>query len=124
MIDLVSLYLAAVLTTVWGCAHLFPTRSVVHGFGEISTDNRRIITMEWIVEGAALIFIGLLVAAVTFLDPAALASKVVYLLTAFELLVLAAVSLFTGFKVKFLPYRLCPFIFSASALLILFGGLF
>ena len=51
-------YIGAGLTTLWGIAHLFPTRNVVADFGDISEDNRHIITMEWIVEGVALIFIG------------------------------------------------------------------
>jgi len=116
------LYLGAALTALWGIAHLLPTGSVVKGFGAISTDNQRIITMEWIVEGVCLIFIGVLVASVTFIDPMSAASKVVFLLAAIGLLVLAAVSLFTGFKVNFLPFKLCPIIFTASALLILIGG--
>lgn len=123
MIDHVMLYLGAALTAVWGIAHLFPTASVVRGFGAISTDNQRIITMEWIVEGVSLIFIGALVACVTFIDPSATVSKAVFTVSALGLFVLALVSLFTGFKVNFLPFKLCPFIFSASALLILVGGL-
>ena len=47
----------------------------------------------------------------------------VYLVCSIGLLVLAVVSLFTGFKVKFLPYKLCPVIFTVSALLIIAGGL-
>jgi hypothetical protein len=35
---------------------------------------------------------------------------------------LAIVSLFTGYKVNFPPFKLCPFIFTASALLIIIGG--
>ena len=30
----------------------------------------------------------------------------------------AGISLFTGFEVAFQPFRLCPFIFSASAALV------
>jgi hypothetical protein len=123
MTNLVLLYLGAALTSLWGIAHLFPTRSVVRGFGDISPDNRRIITMEWIVEGVALIFIGLLTAVVTSINPASDVSGAVYLIAAIGLLVLAVVSLFTGFKVNFLPFRLCPFIFTASAVLILLGRL-
>jgi hypothetical protein len=123
MFDLVLLYLGAAFTTLWGIAHLFPTGAVVKGFGAISTDNQRIITMEWIVEGVSLIFVGALVATVTFIDPTSLVSKAVFLLSAVGLVVLALVSIFTGFKVNFLPFKLCPFIFSASALLILIGGL-
>lgn len=123
MNSLVLLYLAAGLTALWGIAHLIPTRSVVDGFGDISQDNRHIITMEWIVEGVALILIGALVAAVTLTDPTNPSSKVVYLICSAGLLVLAVVSLFTGFKVKFPPFKLCPMVFTASALLIIVGGL-
>jgi hypothetical protein len=51
MLDHIFLYLGAAITAIWGIAHLFPTKSVVHGFGDISPDNQRIITMERIVEG-------------------------------------------------------------------------
>jgi hypothetical protein len=95
---------------------------VVAGFGEISLDNQRIITMEWITEGVSLIFMGAVVATVTFIDDASAVSKAVYGLTTIGLLALASVSFFTGYRVNFLPYRLCPFIFTASAALILVGG--
>ncbi len=122
MVDLIILYLGAALTALWGIAHLFPTKSVVEGFGDISIDNKRIITMEWIVEGVSLFFMGLLVVTVTFIDPLSLVSRAVYILIILGLLVLATVSLFTGFKVNFLPYKLCPFIFIVSAVLIFIGG--
>ena len=115
-------YVGSALTVVWGISHLFPTKSVVRGFGPISVDNRRIITMEWILEGVALTWIGALVATVTAIDPTSAVSRWVYVLCALALLVFAAVSLFTGFRVNFLPYKLCPFIFTASAVLILLGG--
>jgi hypothetical protein len=115
------LYLAAFLTTLWGGAHLFPTRNVVKGFGDISLDNQRVITMEWINEGATLIFIGVLTAAVTLVDPTSVVARAVYWLAIIMLNVLSIISLFTGFKVNFLPYRLCPIIFTGSSILILFG---
>ena len=124
MIKVALLFLGAALTAAWGLAHLFPTRAVVKGFGDISADNRQIITMEWIVEGVSLIFLGCLVAVVALVDPAAAVSKVVFALTSVGLLALALVSLFTGFKVNFPPCKLCPAIFTASALLILAGGVF
>ena len=123
MINLLLLYLGAALTTLWGISHLFPTHSVVKGFGTISADNQRIITMEWIVEGVALIFIGALIAIVTIIDPINSVAKAVYILSVIGLLVLALVSLFTGFKIKFLPFKLCPVIFTVSAILIVLGGL-
>jgi hypothetical protein len=123
MLDFVLLYLAAALTALWGIAHLFPTASVVKGFGEISVDNRNIITMEWINEGATLIFIGSLVAAVTFVDPLSAVSRAVFLVAVIGLIALSVISLFTGFKVNFIPFKLCPVIFTASAVLIVIGGL-
>ncbi|MFQ6030006.1 MAG: hypothetical protein ACE5Q6_21240 [Dehalococcoidia bacterium] len=122
MIDSVLLYLGAALPIFWGVSHLFPTRSVVNGFGEISLDNRRVITMEWIVEGVALIFTGLLVATITFIDADGAVSKAVYVVSSIGLLSLAVVSLFTGFKINFLPYKMCPLIFTASAMFILVGA--
>jgi len=115
------LYLAALLLIGWGIAHLFPTRNVVKGFGDISLDNRRVITMEWINEGATLIFIGLLTAAVTIVDPTSMVARTVYWLIVVMLNALSIISLFTGFKVNFLPYRLCPIIFTGSSILILLG---
>src|SRR5512143_322932 len=115
------LYVAAFLTAAWGVAHLFPTKNVVKGFGDISLDNRRVITMEWINEGATLIFIGVLMVAVTLVDPVSLVAHTVYWLAIGMLVVLSIISLFTGFKVNFLPYRLCPIIFTGSAILIFLG---
>ncbi len=115
-------YLGAILVFVWGVSHLFPTRKVVQGFGEISADNRRIITMEWITEGVFLVFIGILVALVTLLDSTSPVSRAVYWLSFGFLNVLSLVSLFTGFRNSFLPFKLCPFIFTGSSLLIVIGG--
>jgi hypothetical protein len=122
MVDLVLLYLGAGLTALWGVAHLVPTKSVVAGFGDISIDNKHIVEMEWITEGVALVFIGALVATVTLVDPLSPVSRAVYLVSAIGLIGLSLVSLFTGFKIRFAPFKLCPFIFSLSAVLILFGG--
>ena len=58
MPNAVLLYIGAILSFLWGVAHLFPTANVVKGFGEISKDNKNIIAMEWINEGVMLIFIG------------------------------------------------------------------
>jgi hypothetical protein len=119
--QIIFLFLGAALTAVWGISHLIPTKNVVAGFGDISDDNRRIITMEWIVEGVSLMFVGALVAVVTFIDPDAAVSRAVYIASAAGLLSLALVSLFSGFKVKFLPFKLCPFILTVSSVLVITG---
>jgi hypothetical protein len=123
MINLVLLYSGSALPLFWGIAHLFPTRSVVSGFGDISIDNKRIITMEWIIEGVALIFIGTVNAIVTASGQTDSISLIVYLSSGVILVVLAFVSFFTGFKISFLPFKLCPLIFITSAVLITLGGL-
>jgi hypothetical protein len=117
-----ALYLAAALAALWGIAHLLATRGVVNGFGDLTVDNRRIITMEWIVEGVALLSIAAFVAVTTAIDAGAAVSSAVYAIAIVTLIVLAVVSLFTGFRIAFLPFRLCPFIFGAAAALIAWGA--
>jgi len=34
---------------------------------------------------------------------------------------LSIVSLFTGFRISFLPFKLCPFIFTTSSILLILG---
>jgi hypothetical protein len=116
------LYAAAALPGLWGIAHLFATKGVVAGFGELSADNRRIITMEWIVEGVALISTAALVVVVTAVEPQAAVSSATYAVAIFTLVTLAVVSLFTGSRVAFLPFRLCSLIFGLSAVLIAAGA--
>ena len=122
MVNQVLLYLSSCFLLFWGIAHLFPTRSVVKGFGDLSVDNRRIITMEWIIEGVALIFTGAIIASVTYIDYTDVISKTVYWIAFVMLNTLSLISLFTGSKIGFLPFRLCPVIFTTSSILILLGS--
>lgn len=119
----ILLYLGSALPLLWGVAHLVPTRSVLNGFGDITADNRRIVAMEWIGEGVTLIFLGLFVLIVTLIDPTARQAKAVYALAFVMLNILSLVSLFTGFKNRFIAFKLCPLIFTLSSLLILAGAL-
>lgn len=121
MINSILLYIGAFFTFIWGVAHLIPTKNVVRDFGKITEDNRNIIMMEWIVEGVSLIFIGIFTSVITFVNPEESFARILYLLIVAELVTLALVSLFTGFKVKFLPFKLCPIIFIISAALIISG---
>jgi uncharacterized membrane protein YwaF len=118
----ILLYIASAMMGIWGIAHLFATKGVVAGFGDLKTDNRHIITMEWIVEGVALISIAAFVVAATAIELQSPVSSAIYAVAIGTLVVLAVVSLFTGYKVAFLPFRLCPFIFIISALLIAWGA--
>jgi len=115
-------YAASFILLGWGIALLFPTRSVVRNFGAISSDNQRIITMEWITEGVALAFIGVLVGLTTYLDGTSLLSKAVYLSVVVVLNVLSVVSMFTGSRNSFIAFKLCPVIFTGSSILIVVGS--
>jgi hypothetical protein len=119
MLNVILLYAGAAAIFLWGAAHVAATRGVVTGFGELSPDNRKIITMEWIAEGLALCFVGVLV----FVARLALggAGDVVYLASAAFLLVLAALSSFTGARTSVLPMKLCPFVKTAVAAAFILG---
>lgn len=120
--NVIMLYAAGVLTGVWGVAHLFATKGVVAGFGEITADNKNIIRMEWITEGVALLSVSAFVGVAAAIQPDAAVSSAVFAVAIATLVALAIVSLFTGFKVAFPPFKLCPFIFTASAALIAWGA--
>ena len=122
MLNEVLLYTGAILIFLWGAAHMFPTRAIVNGFGAISPENRRIITMTWIGEGLTMMFVGMLVTLVTMLsDSLFVVTIIVYRMSALLLLGMALLSLFTGAKTSILPMKLCPFFKSASAFLFLAG---
>ena len=124
MLNLVLLLIGSISVIIWGIAHLFPTKSVVKGFGSISDDNKNILKMEWITEGFSLIFAGTLVLLVTITgDNENITSRIVYILSSIFLFSMAILSFLTGFKVNFLPFKLCPIIFSISGILILTGSL-
>jgi hypothetical protein len=117
------IYLGGLLTIIWGIAHLFPTNSVIKGFGNISVDNFRIIKMEWINESLVLIFIGLLAISVRMVNEINCnVAKTVYVLIFLMLAAMSILSLYTGFKIDFLPFKLCPLILTISGLLILQGA--
>jgi len=123
MINTILLIIGAVFVLLWGISHLFPIKSVVKDFGDISQDNKYIITMEWIIEGFTLIFIGILVLLVTLLGgPEEAVSKLVFWISSVMLFGLAILSLFTGAKIDFIPYKLCPVIFTVAGILILIGS--
>jgi hypothetical protein len=77
--------------------------------------------MEWIAEGGCLLFAGAVVILVAAVDHHSAAARAASVASSVTLIAMAIVSLFTGFKVKFLPFKLCPAIFTLSAGLILAG---
>lgn len=122
MLGDIMLYVGSAIITLWGIAHIVPTKSVVKGFEPISQDNKRIITMEWVAEGLTLCFIGLLVLFVTIWGGVqSQASIVVYRASAVMLVIMAALTSFTGARTSILPIKICPFVKTVAALLFFLG---
>ena len=112
------LYIGSIVIILWGIAHIIPTKAIVNGFGEISGDNRKVLTMELIAEGLTLIFLGVLPLLVTLLvgvqDRTA---GIVYLACAVMLLVMAVLTGMTGARTSTIWYKLCPAIKTVVAVL-------
>lgn len=104
----------------WGAAHLAPTRAVTAGFGEITPDNRQILVMEWVAEGITHISLGLLILLVTAIEgidnPA---TRLLYLVVAGILVALATLTAATGSRTPVVWFRICPFVLSAAAVLLI-----
>ncbi|MFQ5988179.1 MAG: hypothetical protein ACE5H6_04940, partial [Dehalococcoidia bacterium] len=122
MINDILLYIGSIVITLWGIAHIVPTKSIVNGFGPISQDNKRIITMESIAEGLTLCFIGVLVLLVTSLAGSqSQAAYIVYLACAVMLLIMAILTAMTGARTSILSYKICPAVKTVVAILFLLG---
>jgi len=119
----IIIYLGSITITLWGIAHIIPTKSIVDGFGSISIDNKRIITMEWIAEGLTMIFIGLLVLLIHILHgPQNPVSIDVYRISAVMLIIMAGLSLFTGARTSIVPIKICPIVKTTVAILFFSGS--
>lgn len=124
MLNEILLYIGSGLIFIWGVAHLIPTKAIVNGFGSISEDNKRIITMESIAEGITLIFLGVLVLLVTIIGSYQnTVSRVVFWACAIMLIVMAMLTALTGARTSILPYKICPFVKMAVAILFILGVL-
>lgn len=119
----ILLYIGSALLIVWGIAHIVPTRNVVNGFGQISADNKRIITMEWVAEGLTLCFIGLLVLFVTILgDSQNDVSLIVFRASAGMLIAMAIWTALTGARTPIVPIKVCPVVKTIVAILFILGS--
>lgn len=105
----ILVYAGSIVIIVWGTAHVIPTRAIVSGFGQISEDNRKILTMELIAEGLTLIFLGVLPLLVNIsVGIQDRTAGVVYLACAVMLLVMAVLTGVTGARTPTIWYKLCP----------------
>lgn len=122
MLNQLFVYVGSGVIFLWGVGHIMPTRSIVKDFGEISADNKLIITMEWIAEGLTLCFIGVLVALVMIFGGLENeVSHIVIRASSVMLVIMAILSSATGAKTSIIPMKLCPFIKSSVALLFVLG---
>jgi hypothetical protein len=112
------LIVSAVMLAAWGIAHALATRGVVGAFAEISQDNRRVVVMEWLNESILLLFIAALLLVVALLGVDTTGTWVLVVCVV-ALNAMSVLSLFTGFRINFLPYRLCPPIFTGTSLLVI-----
>lgn len=116
-------YLGGMIPLFMGIVHFFPTKSVINGLGNISTDNRLIIAMEWIIEGVMLIFVGIIIIGVTTLGPTNNVGIFIYMSSIIVLLCLSTISFFTGRKVNKLPIKISPVLYTISSILLFLGML-
>jgi hypothetical protein len=117
------IYIGAGIIILWGIAHIIPTKAIVKGFGTISKDNKKVLTMEVIAEGLTLIFLGLLPILVTVLgDSQSTTAFVVYIASGVMLLVMAMLTLLTGARTPVIWYKICPVVKTLVAVLYILGG--
>ncbi len=123
MLNEILLYIGSAVIIIWGIAHIVPTKSVVKGFGDISQDNRRIITMEWLAEGFTLCFIGVLVAVITILTGAPDKTVIIVIRACAGMLILMAIlTSVTGARTAIIPIKICPLVKTIVAILFLMGS--
>ncbi len=110
------------IALVWGIAHIVPVRGVVRSFEPLGTDQRHILLMEWVVEGLALAFVGVLVLVLAAAGGAAEpAGRLALSLAAAFLLIMALWTRLTGARTSIAPIRICPYVKTAAAALVVAG---
>ncbi|HSP70876.1 MAG TPA: hypothetical protein VLN26_00815 [Gaiellaceae bacterium] len=90
--------------------------------GPISEDSRRILVMEWLAEGVTHVSLGILVVLTAAIVHGA-AVGVVYGTTAGALVVPAGLTALTGARTPVVWFKVCPFVLTGSAALLLAAAL-
>jgi hypothetical protein len=116
-------YVAAGVVFLWGTAHLVPTRQVVEGFGDLSRDNRLVITMEWVAEALAMWLVAALVVVIAAVGKDAATGALVYRVCAGFLVVLGAWTALTGARTPVVWFKACPVVMAAGAGLLVAASL-
>jgi hypothetical protein len=113
-------YAAGAIVAVWGVAHAAPTRQVLAGFAPITSDNRRIVTQEWLAEAFTMWGIAAMVIVVTAVGGTDSGARVwVYRIAAVLLIALGALTALTGARTPVVWFKICPVLLAGSAVLLL-----
>jgi hypothetical protein len=108
--------IAAGIVFLWGVSHIVPTKQVVAGFGNITQDNRRIITMEWVAEGLSFVFVAALIVAVTWSSSTPEAAEdLVFRVSSAFLITIGAWTAMTGARTGVIWFKACPVVMSISS---------
>ena len=108
--------IAAGIVFLWGVSHIVPTKQVVAGFGNITQDNRRIITMEWVAEGLSFVFVAALIVAVTWSSSTLEAAEdLVFRVSSAFLITIGAWTAMTGARTGVIWFKACPVVMSISS---------
>ena len=108
--------IAAGIVFLWGVSHIVPTKQVVAGFGNITQDNRRIITMEWVAEGLSFVFVAALIVAVTWSSSTPEAAEdLVFRVSSAFLITIGAWTAMTGARTGVMWFKACPVVMSISS---------
>jgi len=116
--------IAAAIVFMWGVSHIIPTKDVVAAFGDITDDNRFIITMEWVAEGLSFVFVAGLIGAVTLLDRALEpAEELVYVASSVFLMAIGLWTAMTGARTGVIWFKMCPVVMTISSALLITASL-
>lgn len=115
-------YLGAILIGAWGIAHVIPTRAVVSGFGPISTDNRLVITQEWLAEALTMWFIASVVVIAAALGGSTEIAHWLYRVAAVTLVAIGTLTALTGARTPVVWFKICPVLLTTSAGLLLLAS--
>jgi hypothetical protein len=112
-------FIAAALIGLWGVAHAIPTRQVIAGFAPIETDNRRVLTQEWLAEAFTMWGLAAIVLAATLTGNDTDVAAWVYRAAAGLLVGLAVLTAVTGARTAVIWFKICPVLLTTSAILLL-----
>lgn len=117
-------YLAGGIVGLWGLAHAIPTRNVLAGFDQVSTDNRRIVLQEWLAEAFTMWATAAAIIVATFLGgPPSSVAHAVYGVAAGLLVALAILTSLTGARTPVVWFKVCPVRLGSSAALLVAASL-